>query len=195
MDGMPEQYKNMAYYATGEFKSDLAESEIERIKTELKEIGYTGMTIKDQIGMVKTFFDAVTIILTVFGVIALMAASIGIINTLFMAVQERTREIGLMKAMGLGSGKIFTMFSFEAVMLGFWGSALGVGVAFVAKIITNDLASKTFLKDLPGFVLVQFDSVVIAIIVLTVMLIAFLAGTLPARRAAHQNPIDALTYE
>ncbi|MGE5309872.1 MAG: ABC transporter permease, partial [Sphaerimonospora mesophila] len=190
------EYRDQSYFAMAQLKDDwFSDEKVQQVKDDLKELGFTAMTVEDQVGMVKTFFDAVTMILTIFGVIALLAASIGIINTLFMAVQERTREIGLMKAMGLGRGKIFTMFSWEAVMLGFWGAALGVGLAYLIKVIINPLASDTFLSGLPGFTLIEFDPMTLTIIVAIVMTIGFLAGTLPARRASKKDPIEALRYE
>jgi len=196
-DGLPAAYKNQAYFAMAQLNAEYSRSDakISKVKDELKNMGFTAMTVEDEVGMVKTFFDAITIVLTIFGVIALIAASIGIINTLFMAVQERTREIGLMKAMGLGKGKIFMMFSFEAIALGFWGGAIGVALAYVAKTVANSLAQATFLKNLPGFTLVEFNPITLIVIVAIIMLIAFLAGTLPARRAAKKDPIEALRYE
>lgn len=195
-DGMPVQVKELAYMATAQIKDDhVSEAQIKAIKDDLKSKGYNSFTAEDQVGMIKTFFDAITTVLTIFGVIALLAASIGIINTLFMAVQERTREIGLMKAMGLGRFKIFAMFSWEAAMLGFWGAAIGVCLAYIAAAMANGFAATTFLKDLPGFVLVLFNPVTLVSIVLIVMVIAFLAGTLPARRASKKDPIEALRYE
>lgn len=195
-EGLPDEYKNQSYLVIAELKESFrSDDKVQQVKDDLKTMGFTAMTVADQVGMIKSFFDAVTVILTIFGVIALVAASIGIINTLFMAVQERTREIGLMKAMGLGRGKIFTMFSWEAVMLGFWGAALGVGLAYLVQAIVNPLASKTFLSGLPGFTLIEFDPVTLTIIVLIVMTIGFLAGTLPARRASKKDPIEALRYE
>ncbi len=157
--------------------------------------GYTAMTIDEAIGMFKSFIDAMAIVLTAFGAIALLAASFGIINTLFMAVQERTKEIGLMKAMGMSSRKVFLLFSTEAILIGFWGSIIGALVAIGVGAGVNAVANQTFLTDLPGFTLMMFPWYNIAIIVAVIMLIAFLAGTLPARRAAKQNPIDALRYE
>ena len=195
MDGMPQQYRNLAYFAMAEFDENLTDDEIQKMKDELSELGFIGMTVNDQVGMMKTFFDAITTVLTIFGVIALVAASIGIINTLFMAVQERTREIGLMKAVGLGGGKIFVMFSLEAIMLGFWGSALGIVIANIARLVANSLAEKTFLSELPGFTLIEFELANLVTITVIVMLIAFLAGSLPARRAARKDPIESLRYE
>ncbi|MDR0397917.1 MAG: ABC transporter permease [Candidatus Nomurabacteria bacterium] len=194
--GLPAEYKDQSYFAVAQLESGYTSNEkVQEIKDKFKDMGYTAMTVADEVGMIKSFFDAITTVLTIFGAIALVAASIGIVNTLFMAVQERTREIGLMKAMGLGKGKIFTMFSFEAISLGFWGSAIGIGLAYVARAIANSLASQTFLKDLPGFTLIEFNIISLVTVALIVMFIAFLAGTLPARRASKKDPIEALRYE
>ena len=130
-----------------------------------------------------------------FAAIALFAASFGIINTLYMAVQERTREIGLMKAMGLSNAKVFVTFSLEAIMIGFWGSVLGIGAAMLAGIGINTIAKDSFLGDLTGFTLVQFSLQNIVMIIGIICLISFLAGTLPAVRASKLNPIEALRYE
>ena len=196
MSGLPEEYKNRYYFAYAEMKWEKpTDEQVAQIKDKLTKLNATGVTIDDQAGMIKTFFSAITTVLTIFGIIALIAASIGIINTLFMAVQERTREIGLMKAMGLGRAKIFLMFSVEAIALGFWGGMIGVGIAFITKEITNNVAVATFLKDLPGFTLVEFNPITLVVIVIILMLIAFFAGTLPARRAAGKDPIEALRYE
>ncbi|MCL2038099.1 FtsX-like permease family protein [Candidatus Saccharibacteria bacterium] len=192
---LPDSYRDRVYFATAEWDTSLGDEGLKRIKDDMEKLGYVGMTFEDQVGMFKTFLDAIILVFTIFGGVALLAASIGIINTLFMAVQERTREIGLSKAMGLGRGKIFLMFSVEAIALGFWGSALGIGMAYLARAIVNPIASDTFLKDLPGFNLLQFDLKWLAGLVLLVMMIAFLAGTLPARRAAKKDPIEALRYE
>jgi putative ABC transport system permease protein len=193
--GLPEQYANQAYFATAQLEPGLSTSEVQSIKDDLADLNFTAMTVEDSVGMIKSFFDAMTTVLIIFGAIALVAASLGIVNTLFMAVQERTREIGLMKAMGLGNGEIRLMFSFEAVMLGFWGSILGIIAAFGARSIANAVAEQTFLADLPGFTLVEFDPVTLIIFILVIVFIALLAGTLPARRASKLDPIEALRYE
>jgi putative ABC transport system permease protein len=194
---VPEQYRpeGTFYFAIAEVNQNATDDQINQVKDRMKEKGFSAMTIADSVGMMLSVFDAITTILMIFGAIALLAASIGIINTLYMAVQERTREIGLMKAMGLSSAKIFMMFSVEAILLGFWGSMVGIALAMVARSGINAVAANTFLADLPGFVPVQFDFVSLLVVVLIIMAIAFLAGTLPARRAAKQNPIDALRYE
>lgn len=182
---------NRSYQATADVNPD----KIDSVKEELEKIGLKAMSVQDEIGMFRTFFDAILIVFNIFGGIALVAASIGIINTLFMTVQERTREIGLDKALGMSNGKVFLSFSAEAIMLGFWGSVFGIIASMVAGTIANTIAHQTFLSDFPTFQLTIFEPLTMLSIALVIMFIAFLAGTLPARRAAKKNPIDALRYE
>lgn len=169
--------------------------QIDQIKQRLKDAGYTGQTIDDQLGSVLTVINGIVGVLDAFAVITLIAAGFGIVNTLLMSVQERTREIGLMKAMGMRSGRVFALFSAEAVFIGFLGSAIGAVVAIVLGTLLSDGLSRGLLSNLPGLHILQFAPSSIATIVIVVMAISFLAGTLPARRAARQNPIDALRYE
>ncbi len=189
-EGMPAE-TNRSYQAT----ADVDPEKIEDIQKQLEEIGLKAMSVKDEVGMFQSFFDAILVVFNIFGSIALVAASIGIINTLFMSVQERTREIGLDKALGMSNSKVFLSFSAEAIMLGFWGSAFGIIVSMIVGNIANKVAIETFLKDFPTFQLTIFEPWTMVSIALTIMFIAFLAGTLPARRASKKNPIDALRYE
>ena len=190
-EGAPQSYAT----ATARFDLDATDTEITAIKADLADQGYASQTVADQIGSFETVINVIIGVLNAFAVIALIAAGFGIINTLLMSVQERTREIGLMKAMGMNGGRVYALFSTEAVFIGFLGSALGALVAVgVGSLVSNLLATSVF-ENLPGLQVVQFAPSSIAIIIGVVMLIAFLAGTLPARAAARQNPIDALRYE
>lgn len=189
--GMIESMKSRAIAAT----ANVEPGKIDEIKTKLDELGFYAMSVDDQVGMIRTFFDAILIVFTIFGGIALLAAAIGIINTLFMSVQERTREIGLSKALGMSNKKIFLSFSLEACLLGFWGSVIGIIISMVAGFFVNEIAHATFLEDFPTFSLVIFKPLNMLIITLVIMFIAFLAGAMPARQAARKNPIDALRYE
>jgi len=191
MEGIPEGTADKAYFAVG--TADPAK--IDSVKKELDKLGFTVTTIEDTAGMIRNFFDVILIVFNIFGGIALLAAAIGIINTLYMSVQERTREIGLMKAMGMSSGRIFLEFSFEAILLGFWGSIVGIFISMLIGSAVNAGAHATFLADFPTFNLVVFDPLNMLIITLVIMAIAFIAGTAPAYRASKQNPIDSLRYE
>ena len=190
MENVPES-SVQNYIAVG----NVDPAKMDKIREEFKKIGYDFITVNDAVSMIRTFFDAILIVFNIFGGIALLAAAIGIINTLFMSVQERTREIGLEKALGMGKGKIFLEFSIEAILLGFWGSALGILISMIIGYSVNAIAHETFLSDFPTFELVIFNPLNMTVITLIIMAIAFVAGTLPARKASRKDPINALRYE
>jgi putative ABC transport system permease protein len=181
--------------ATVTFSANATPHQVKQLKQRLTSHGYTGQTVADQLGSLLTVVNGIVGVLDAFAVIALLAAGFGIVNTLLMSVQERTREIGLMKAMGMGSGKVFSLFSLEAVFIGFLGSAIGAAAAILLGTLISTGLSHTLLSDLPGLHLLQFSVRSVVTIIVVVMLISFVAGTLPARRAASQDPIEALRYE
>jgi len=193
--GLTEEQADRYAAATVWFDPDATEQDISALKDRLADAGYTGTTIADQLGTITAVIDGIVLVLNAFAVIALLAAAFGIVNTLYMSVQERTREIGLMKAMGMGSGRVFTLFSLEAAFLGFLGSAIGAAIAMIVGTGVSGVLSTSLLADLPGLTLIAFDPASIATIILVVMVIAFLAGTLPAARAARADPVDSLRYE
>ena len=189
--GQAESYGS----ATVRFDPASTPEQVEALRADLADAGFQATTVDDTLGAFKTVIDGIVLVLNAFAIIALLAASFGIVNTLFMSVQERTREIGLMKAMGMGSGRVFGLFSSEATYIGLLGSLVGIGVGMLAGTVVGGALSSTLLADLPGLTLIAFDPVSILTIVLLVMGIAFVAGSLPAARAARLNPIDALRYE
>ena len=171
------------------------QSRIESAKKALAERGLEGDTIADND---KRTYDAIGIFKTgmnLFAMVALLAASFGIINTLVIAVLERTKEIGLQKALGMGRGKIFAIFSLESVFIGFWGALLGAVGAIAAGQIANQVLIKVYAESFEGFSLFAFKPISIATIILLVCGIAFLAGVMPAIRASRLNPIESLRYE
>lgn len=193
--GLPADQVERYAQASIWFDPDATDAEATALKDRLAAAGYTATTVADQLGQFTTVIDGIVLVLNAFAIIALLAASFGIVNTLFMSVQERTREIGLMKAMGMGSGRVFSLFSLEAAFIGLLGSAIGVAVAIVAGTGLSSVLSRTLLADLPGLTLIAFDPLSIAAIILAVMVIAFLAGTLPAARASRADPVEWLRYE
>lgn len=168
---------------------------IAQVKRSLDERGFLAETLADQR---KRTYDAIGILqigLNLFAFIALLAASFGIINTLVIAVLERTKEIGLQKALGMGRGKIFLLFSLESVLIGFWGALLGIAGGIIVGSIANVFLARTYLESFEGYRIFVFTLPAITFVLLLVCAIAFVAGVLPALRASRLNPIEALRYE
>jgi putative ABC transport system permease protein len=171
------------------------EKQITEIKKKLDEKGFSADSIADQR---KRTYDGIALFKTgmnLFAFVALLAASFGIINTLVIAVLERTKEIGLQKALGMGRGKVFMLFSLESVLIGFWGASLGVLIGIIVGIIANVFLARTYLESFEGYSLFVFTPQSIFFVIALICLIAFLAGVLPALRASRLNPIEALRYE
>lgn len=191
--GLPS-IQNQFSYATARYDKNASEEDIAAVKKVLNNKGLEGKTIEEQIGAAAQFIKIFQIALNSFGAIALIAATFGIVNTLLMAVHERTREIGLSKALGMSRRTVFALFSLEAVLIGFWGSLLGVLAAKGVGAIFNNIAANSFLKDFDGLQ-VSFPLTGTLVIMGLIMAIAFIAGALPSRRASKLDPIEALRYE
>ncbi len=171
------------------------EAKVAAAKKQLSERGFEGDTIAD---VQKRTYDAIGIFKTgmnLFAMVALLAASFGIINTLVIAVLERTKEIGLQKALGMGRGRIFAIFSLESVLIGFWGALLGTVAGILVGLAANKVLITAYAKSFEGFTLFVFTLPSIAIVMALVCGIAFVAGVMPAIRASRLNPIESLRYE
>ncbi|MFV0452928.1 MAG: ABC transporter permease [Propioniciclava sp.] len=176
-------------------ESGLTTEEVAALQDELLDEGDSAETVADQLGAFTTVIDTIVLVLNGFAVIALIAAGFGIVNTLLMSVQERTREIGLNKALGMGSGSIFALFSAEAITIGLLGSLIGVVGAMIAGTVVSNALTTSFLEGLPGLQLIAFTPASILSIVLLITGLAFVAGVLPAARAAGKDPVEALRFE
>ena len=164
------------------------------VKKVLVDDGYGVQTAKDLQGLLFTIVDILQGIVIGFGVLALITSVFGIINTQYISVLERTREIGLMKALGMRGRHVSRLFQFEAAWIGFLGGAIGATVATVLGTLLNPWITKTLsLGD--GNYLLIFQFVPILLLVIVLMLVAMLAGYFPARRAAKLDPIEALRVE
>lgn len=140
-------------------------------------------TIQDA---VRGITGLLTILLAVIASISLFVGGIGIMNIMLVTVTERTREIGLRKAVGATPDRILWQFLIESVILSLVGGAIGIFFGWLVAFLGS--------SAIDGLVLtVELDAVFIATSVSTAVGIAF--GIIPARQAANMNPIDALRYE
>jgi putative ABC transport system permease protein len=133
----------------------------------------------------KSFTMAVRVGVSLVSFIALLAAGIGIMNIMLVSVTERTREIGIRRAIGARKRNIMTQFIMEAIVLCEVGGAMGVVLG-----ILGGNATAFFLKLTP---VIPFDWVVIGLVICSIVGIIF--GTYPAYKAANLDPIESLRYE
>jgi putative ABC transport system permease protein len=170
--------------------------QVDAVARAIEDLGdYSAATPEESAGSLASGFRVVQAVLSVVGLIALTVASLGIVNTLIMATYERTRDIGVMKAVGASKGTIRLLFTIEAGSIGLWGGVIGVMVAWAMGQIINVVSRLTFLRDYKSFSISAFPLwLVLAVIALSTG-IAVVAGLLPANRAANLDPVEALGYE
>ena len=126
------------------------------------------------------------------GGMTLLIAGIGLANIMYVAVRERTREIGTKIALGARKNYIIFQFMIEALLISFIGGALGILISLVICRIFWLLPMQDALELLSR---PTVNMTVAVATVLTLAVIGFLAGYFPARRAASINPVEALRYE
>jgi putative ABC transport system permease protein len=171
-------------------------SQVQTVEDAVKKMGFNTFSILDASRSIQQFFKVLDVFLGIFGSLALAVAFIGIVNTLVMAILERRREIGIMKAIGASDGDVKRLFFAEAGAMGILGGIVGVALGWAIGQVIN-LGTNVYLKR-QSFPPEHFWSVpwwLVAFAILFSFLVSLAAGLYPAGRAARLDPVQALRYE
>jgi len=170
--------------------------DVTRVEEAIKKEGYNTFSIVDASRGLQKAFVFLDLFLGVFGSLALAVASLGIVNTLVMAILERRREIGIMKALGASDGDVKRIFFVEAGSMGALGGSLGVALGWmIGRVInlgTNWYMIRQDLKPENFWYVPMW--LVIGGVAFSVFVSLF-AGLYPASRAARLDPVQALRHE
>ena len=169
---------------------------VAQIESSVTHMGFAAFSLIDVTRNLRTFFAIFDLFLGIFGSLALAVASLGIINTLVMAILERRREIGVLKALGAADRDVRQLFFAEAGVMGLAGGLFGVLLGWgIGRAI--QFATMIYLKrqgmNPPNIWSVPWWLVLGAIVFAVVVSLA--SGIYPASRAARLDPVEALRYE
>lgn len=137
--------------------------------------------------------SVVELILIVVALISLVVGAVGIMNTMYTSVLERTKQIGVMKAVGASSEAILSLFLIESGLIGLVGGILGIIFGVLSAYIISLVADSYGIRGLFSFTSLDFFG--FAVILIITFITGVISGALPARRAAQMEPAEALRYE
>lgn len=166
------------------------------VQDAIKQMGFRTFSILDATKGLRRFFTVLDLFLGIFGSLALAVATLAIINTLVMAVLERRREIGVMKAIGASDSDVRRLFFAEAGAMGFFGGVLGVALGFAIGKAIN-FGTGIYLRNhkLPAEAVWVLPPWLIGAAIGFSIVVSLLAGLYPASRAARLDPVQTLKYE
>ncbi len=169
----------------------VAEKVTDYLKRKRGDDNFEVFTAKQILSFLTTILGAITFILSAIAFISLIVGAIGIMNSMFTNVLERTNEIGIMKSIGAQRRDILTIFLVESGLIGFLGGIVGVAIGQTGAYFVGQLINST------GFlpILITIDYPLLGGALLFAMGIGVLAGALPSYRASRMPPVEALRYD
>ena len=169
---------------------------VETTEAKLKDLGFSAFSLLDASKSLRIFFSVFDLLLGIFGSLALAVATLGIINTLVMAILERRREIGVLKALGAADRDVKQLFFVEAGVMGLFGGILGTLLGWlIGRTLTLGTNFYLHRQNLPGVDISAVPWWLTLGGILFAVLVSLAAGLYPASRAARLDPVQALRYE
>ena len=171
-------------------------TQVQSVADTIRGWGFGTFSLLDATRNLRRFFAILDMFLAIFGSLALAVASLGIINTLVMAILERRREIGIMKAIGASDGDVRSLFFAEAGAMGIFGGVGGVALGWLIGQAIN-FGTNIYLErqEFPPEKIWSVPLWLVGGAIAFSLLVSLAAGLYPAARAAKLNPVEALRYE
>ena len=171
-------------------------NQVASLRSQIENIGYKTQYVGDTVNQIGEVFNIFKIILAAFGFVALLVASLGMFNTLTISLLERTREITLMKILGMRKKDINRLFLVEAILFGLVGGAAGIILGFIFGSLANSILNYFAVRsggDATSIFYYPFWFM-LSMIGFSI-LIGLLTGLYPAKRASKLDALDVLRYE
>jgi len=171
-------------------------ADVPAVEEGVRQMGYTPFSLLDLTNSLRRLFAILDLLLGIFGSLALAVASLGIINTLVMAILERRREIGVLKALGASDKDVRQLFFAEAGVMGLVGGVAGVGLGWaIGRVIQFGTNYYLRQQQIPAENIWTVPGWLGASAIAFSLLVSLGAGLYPATRAARLDPVEALRYE
>jgi len=169
---------------------------LSKVRSQIEALGFASRSVADTVAQINSLFGTVRTILALLGLVALAVAALGMFNTLTISLLERTREVGLMKAMGMKSSEIQELFLTDSMIMGLMGGIFGILLGFVAGKLLGFLLSMFAVFRGVGFIDISHIPLMFTLIVIFLSLIVgIFTGIYPAKRAKNISALNALRYE
>lgn len=174
----------------------LSQQALPELRQKVEAMGYVTRSVVDTVDQIENIFATTRLLLGLLGMAALLVASLGMFNTLTVSLLERTREVGLMKALGMKSTEVKELFLIESLTMGLLGGFLGLFLGFAAGKLLSFLLSIFSLAKGVGWMDVSLIPVsFVFVIIFLAILVGIVTGLYPAKRARHISALNALRYE
>jgi ABC-type antimicrobial peptide transport system permease subunit len=172
------------------------ESNLSGVREQIESQGFTTSSVSDTVSQINSLFATARMLLALVGMVALSVAALGMFNTLTVSLLERTREVGLLKAMGMKSHEVRDLFLAESMVMGTMGGILGLILGLLTgKLLELGLTIFSVVKGAGSLSIIDIPLPFALLIVVLSFLVGVATGVYPARRATKISALNALRYE
>lgn len=173
-----------------------SDDQLTKTRRQIEAMGYLTNSVVDTINQINSLFSNARLIFAILGVVALAVAALGMFNTLTVSLLEKSREVGLMKAMGMKSSEVQELFLTESMIMGFYGGIIGIILGLIAGQLVGLLLSFFAITQGIGYVDISYlPFYFIVFIIFLSLLVGIVTGIFPARRTTKISALNALRYE